>query len=250
MREMPSTQGPVLILGAGSDIAAAVAREFAALGHPIQLAVRSANDFKPLKCDIEVRYQVSVSLHEFDALDLRGHDRFMAALPAPPHVVVCAVGMLGEAGDQGGDLEKMELVMRSNYLGPALAMQAAAKVLAGIDGPTALIGFSSVAGDRGRASNYVYGSAKAGFSAFLSGLRQNLSGTGVLVITVKPGFVHTRMTEGMALPGLLTSSPEGIARLVMLALKRGRMIVYPFPWRMIMSVVKCLPEIVFKRLRF
>ena len=129
-------------------------------------------------------------------------------------------------------------------------MEAAAKALAGIDGPTALIGISSVAGDRGRATNYLYGSAKAGFTAFLSGLRQKLSSTQVQVMTVKPGFVRTRMTEGMALPGMLTQTPENLARQVVAALKRGCLVFYPFPWRYIMAIIKSLPEALFMRIRF
>jgi short-subunit dehydrogenase len=250
MTEMPSTDGAVLILGAGSDIATALAREFAQIGHPIQLAVREPENYEALKSDFEVRYQVPVSLHRFDALEIHDHDAFMAALPSTPHVVVCAVGLLGQPGDQGGDTAKMELIMRTNYIAPALAMEAAAKALAGVDGPTALIGISSVAGDRGRATNYIYGSAKAGFTAFLSGLRQKLSGTAVLVMTVKPGFVRTRMTEGVALPAVLTQTPERLAQQVMAALKRRRLVFYPFPWRYIMLIIKSLPEILFKRVGF
>jgi len=78
-----------------------------------------------------------------------------------------------------------------------------------------IIGISSVAGDRGRASNYLYGSAKAGFSAFLSGLRNRLARKGVHVMTVKPGFVDTRMTAGMKLPGPLTASPDSVARAIL-----------------------------------
>jgi len=250
MTEMPSTSGAVLILGAGSDIATALGREFAKTGHPIQLAVREPANYETLKSDFEVRYQVPVSLHRFDALEIHHHGAFMAALPSTPHVVVCAVGLLGEPGDQGGDSTKMDLIMRTNYVAPALAMEAAAKALAGIDGPTALIGISSVAGDRGRATNYLYGSAKAGFTAFLSGLRQKLSSTQVLVMTVKPGFVRTRMTEGMALPGMLTQTPENLARQVVAALKRGCLVFYPFPWRYIMAIIKSLPEALFMRIRF
>jgi len=107
-----------------------------------------------------------------------------------------------------------------------------------------------VAGERGRAKNYLYGSAKAGFAAYLSGLRQRLDGTPVHVMTVKPGWVRTAMTEGMDLPAALTASPERIARLVKRALDRKRLVVTPFPWGAIMAVIRLLPESLFRKLRF
>jgi decaprenylphospho-beta-D-erythro-pentofuranosid-2-ulose 2-reductase len=105
------------------------------------------------------------------------------------------------------------------------------------------VGISSVAGDRSRASNYVYGSAKAGFTAFLSGQRNRLAGTGIHVITVKPGFVNTRMTEATDLPGLLTSSPGAVAGAVAKAITKKRDIVYIAPvWRLIMLIIRVIPE--------
>src|ERR1700709_2942426 len=100
--------------------------------------------------------------------------------------------------------------MRTNYEGPALILGMFAERFLK-RGAGSIIGISSVAGDRGRGSNYIYGSAKAGFSAFLSGLRNRLASKGVHVITVKPGFVDTKMTEGMNLPSLLTAQPEEVA---------------------------------------
>ncbi|MFP4406562.1 SDR family NAD(P)-dependent oxidoreductase, partial [Rhodosalinus sp.] len=107
-----------------------------------------------------------------------------------------------------------------------------------------------VAGDRGRAVNYVYGSAKAGFTAYLSGLRTRLSDTGVHVVTVKPGFVNTRMTEGMDLPGPLTARPEAVAEAIARAVARERSVVYVKPvWRAIMMLIRAIPEPIFRRTR-
>src|SRR5207249_3703592 len=96
-------------------------------------------------------------------------------------------------------------------------------------GSGTIIGVSSVAGDRGRATNYIYGSAKAGFTAFLSGLRNRLFSKNVRVITVKPGFVRTKMTEGLDLPAVLTASPEELARAIRRAHVRNRLAVYHRP---------------------
>jgi hypothetical protein len=112
-----------------------------------------------------------------------------------------------------------------------------------------IIGVSSVAGDRGRGSNYMYGSAKAGFTAYLSGLRNRLAKSNVHVITVKPGFVRTRMTEGLPLPGPVTAKPEQVARDVFKAYRGRRNEVYTlWMWRYIMLVIKLIPEAIFKRL--
>jgi short-subunit dehydrogenase len=118
-------------------------------------------------------------------------------------------------------------------------------------GSGTIVGVSSVAGDRGRASNYVYGAAKAGLSAFLSGLRNRLLRHGVHVVTVKPGFVRTRMTKDLRLPRLLTAEAEEVGRVVYDAAEiRRRNVVYVRPiWRSIMFVINHLPEGLFKRLR-
>jgi short-subunit dehydrogenase len=110
---------------------------------------------------------------------------------------------------------------------------------------------SSVAGDRGRQRNYVYGSAKAMITAFTSGLRQRLHKSGVTVLTIKPGFVYTPMTEGMQLPPLLTARPEQVAMGIDKAVRSRRAITYERPvWRLVMSVIKLIPEPLFKKLSF
>ena len=114
-----------------------------------------------------------------------------------------------------------------------------------------IVGVSSVAGDRGRASNYVYGSAKSGFTAFLSGLRNRLARTAIRVITVKPGFVRTCMTAGMKLSARLTAEPQEVAAAVFAAETRKRDVIYVRPiWRLVMSIIGMLPESVFKKTRF
>jgi short-subunit dehydrogenase len=157
--------------------------------------------------------------------------------------------LLGDQQEAMRDAAAADRVMRTNYLAPALFLGAAANRFER-RGHGTLIGVSSVAGDRGRASNYVYGSAKAGFTAYLSGLRNRLAAKDVQVITVKPGFVATRMTQGMRLPPLLTAQPEEVAAAVLRAEMRGRDTVYVRPvWRLIMAVIRLIPERIFKRLR-
>lgn len=242
------TKPTVLVLGGRSDIGLAVARRFAAAGHPIQLAARNAAGLEADRADIALRHQVPVSLHEYDVL-ASAPDAWIDALPALPGIVVCVVGLLGDQTESARDADRAAEVMRTNYEGPALILGAFANRFEA-QGSGAIVGVSSVAGDRGRASNYVYGSAKAGFTAFLSGLRNRLAVKGVKVVTVKPGFVATRMTEGMQLPPKLTAKPEDVAAVIETAVRRGRDVVYVKPvWALIMLIIRHLPEAVFKRAR-
>jgi len=240
---------PVLILGGRSDIGLAIARAYAARGHAVQLAARDAQSLAPEKDDIALRHGVTVSLHEFDVLDHDSFEGFIDTLPELPGIAVSVVGLMGEQDESERDMDAAQRVMRSNYEGPATILALLANRFAA-RGHGTLIGISSVAGDRGRATNYVYGSAKAGFSAFLSGLRNRLAGTGVHVMTVLPGFVATKMTEGMDLPEKLTTTPEVLAGRVVRAARARRNVIYVRRvWWLVMLIIRNIPEPVFKKLR-
>ena len=186
---------------------------------------------------------------------LLGHetDRFAAfidGLPALPDTVVCVVGELGVQQQAETDLAHAALLLRTNFEGPALFLGVVADRFAA-RGSGAIAGVSSVAGDRGRGSNYVYGSAKAGLTAFLSGLRNRMNAKGVRVVTVKPGFVATRMTATMKLPAALTAAPEEVARTIFAAAEvsyRGTVYVRPV-WRLIMGIITAIPDPIFRRMK-
>lgn len=242
------TKLPVLVLGARSDIGMAVAHAFAALGYPIQLAARRADTLEEERANIALRHNVDVTVHEFDALDTASHPGLLEALPTLPGTAVCAVGLMGEQADNETDLDAAARVMRSNYEGPASILSLLANRFEE-RGSGTLVGISSVAGDRGRATNYVYGSAKAGFTAFLSGLRNRLAGKGVHVVTVLPGFVATRMTEGMDLPAKLTAQPAEIGTAITRAVARKQDVVYVRRiWWLIMMIIRNIPERIFKKM--
>ncbi len=244
------SKGAVLILGARSDIGLAIAHAFAALGHPIQLAARNAGGLERDRKDIELRYSVDVTLHEFDVLGLDTHTPFLDALPAFTDVAVCAIGLMGGQASSEQDMAAASTVMRSNYEGPAAILGLLANRFEARKSGC-IVGISSVAGERGRATNYVYGSAKAGFTAFLSGLRNRLSASGVHVVTVLPGFVTTRMTEGMELPARLTAHPSELAEAVVRAVAKKQDVIYVRPlWRFTMWVITLIPERIFKGMRF
>ncbi|MCA1363979.1 SDR family oxidoreductase [Bradyrhizobium sp. IC3069] len=240
----------VLVLGGSSDIGRATARAFAKAGYDVGLAGRDVGALEPDAADLRARYNVVVGVHTFDVLDTASFEGFVAGLAALPDVVISIVGLLGVQESAQSDLAQATAIMRSNYEGPALILGLFAEKFLG-RGSGTLVGVSSVAGDRGRASNYVYGSAKAGFSAFLSGLRARASRGGVHVVTVKPGFVRTRMTEGMKLIGPLTVEAPVVGAAILRAVESKTDIVYVSGrWRLVMLIIKTLPEAVFKKLKF
>lgn len=241
-----TSKGSVLILGARSDIGLACAHAFAAEGHPVQLAARRIETLEADRADIVLRYNVEVSLHEVDALATDSHAAFADSLSTLPDVVICAIGYMGEQAISEKDIAAAITVMRSNYEGPASLLAHLANRFEE-RGFGVLVGISSVAGERGRATNYVYGSAKAGFTAFLSGLRNRLAGKGVHVLTVLPGFMATKMTEGMDLPGLLTAQPDEVAGAILKAVRKEKNIIYiRYIWKAVMLAIRNIPERFFK----
>ncbi len=246
---MNDGRAAALVLGATSDIGRAIARALARGGYAMQLAGRDLARLEREARDIRVRTGAVVTSHCADALRDDGGVSMLDALDPLPEVAVCVVGLLGDQAESQENGAAAERVMRTNYVGPALLVGALAERFER-RGSGVLVGVSSVAGERGRAANYVYGSAKAGFTAFLSGLRNRLSASGVHVVTVKPGFVRTRMTDGMALPARLTATPEEVAAAVVRAIRRRRDVVYVRRvWGPIMRIMRAIPEPVFKRLR-
>jgi decaprenylphospho-beta-D-erythro-pentofuranosid-2-ulose 2-reductase len=239
----------ILILGAASDIGHALARAYAAKGYSLILAARRSERLEADVADLLVRGASAAQRVEFDVTDVARHRKFADDLGLLPDVVICVAGFLGDQKAAENDATLAETIMRTNYLGPALILGTFANRMEE-RGSGRIIGISSVAGDRGRASNYIYGSAKAGFTAFLSGLRNRLAGKGVRVMTVKPGFVATRMTEGMKLPKLLTAEAGEVAKAILKAAEKNADVIYIYPvWRWIMLIIRHIPESIFKRLK-
>lgn len=239
---------PVLVIGARSDIGRAIARRYAEAGCSVILAARNAPTLEADCADLRVRYGAAAISVECDVTGADPDD-FYAGLPDAPGTIIMVAGLLGDQTESAADPRAASLVMTTNYVGPALLLLAGARRLAGRPGGGCIVGVSSVAGDRGRGSNFIYGSAKAGFTALLSGLRNDFAKKGVHVITVKPGFVDTAMTAGMKLPPPLTAQPDDVARAIVAAHRRGRDVIYVKPiWRVIMLIITTIPERIFKRL--
>ncbi len=238
----------VLILGATSDIARALAYEYAGHGYSLVLAARQPERLADLASDIRIRHSVAVETTAFDALDTAAHAAFYDRLEPKPDVAICVFGYLGSQQAGQADFAEAARIIQTNYTGAVSILNVVANDFERRRAGT-IIGLSSVAGDRGRQSNYLYGSAKAGLTAYLSGLRSRLYRASVRVITVKPGFVRTRMTAGLPLPGPLTATPQQAAGAIFRAYRRRRDTVYVLAiWHYIMLAIRLLPESIFKRL--
>lgn len=236
---------PVLIVGARSDIGRALAKGYAARGCEVILAARG--DISADATDLGLRTGAKTQAVSVDITD-GAADAFFDALGVVPGTVVMVAGLLGDQAESAAHDATAAQVMDSNYTGPARYLLAAARRMANVpDG--CIIGISSVAGERGRASNFIYGSAKAGFTAFLSGLRNAHAKTGLHVMTVKPGFVRTQMTAGMKLSPVMTAEPEQVAAAIIKAQDKKSDVIYSLGrWRLVMAIIRAIPEPIFKKL--
>lgn len=238
----------VLIIAAKSDIAQAVALKYADEGYNLYLSARNINQLNDFANHIKIRFEVKVECVELDILDYPSHQGFYDSLDEKPYGIISVVGYLGEQKIAQSNFNESEKIIATNYIGVVSLLNVIAndfeKRKSGF-----IIGISSVAGDRGRKSNYMYGSAKAGLSAYLSGLRNRLHEAGVHVLTVKPGFVATQMTQNMDLPEKLTAQPELVAQDIFNAQQKGKNVLYTkWLWRWIMLIIKLIPEWKFKNM--
>lgn len=244
--------GTVLILGATSGIMRAVAHEFAGRGYDLVLTGRDKPEVETLAADLGIRYGVRAHAHQLDALTYEAHPQQIEACirDADGNLAgaVLGIGYLGDHSRAQRENEEARRIIDTNLNACISLLNPLANYFEE-KGDGFLCVLSSVAGDRGRQSNYVYGAAKAGLSAYLSGLRNRLHPAGVQVTTVLPGFVDTAMTygkEGM----FLVASPERIARGILRAIEGRKDVVYlPGFWRAIMFLIRSVPEAIFKRLR-
>jgi short-subunit dehydrogenase len=239
----------VLILGAASDIAVAIANKFASHGYNVQLAARKVDRLLPLQSDLTIRHNCLCTLHSFDASEFSSHNQFFVNLPIKPDVTICVFGYMSDNEIARSEWGESEAMINVNYTGAVSILNVISNYYE-TQKKGVIAGISSVAGDRGRQSNYIYGSAKAGFTTYLAGLRNRMYREGVHVVTVKPGFVYTKMTENLALPKLLTANPSHVANTVFQAIRQRSNVVYvKWFWRWIMLIIRSIPEFVFIKLK-
>ncbi len=238
----------ILIIGAKSDIAKAVAKEYAKNGYNLYLAARNSQELSDFSQDIALRYDRKAVCLDFDLLDFASHQNFYDSLTDEPLGVICIAGYMSDQKQAEIDFYETQKMIDTNYTGCVSLLNIIAsnfeKRQSGF-----IVGVSSVAGDRGRKANYIYGSSKAAFTAYLSGLRNRLFESSVHVLTVKPGFVNTKMTEGMDLPEKLTAQPEEVAKDIYNAQQKNKNILYTkWIWKWVMLIIQNIPEFQFKKM--
>lgn len=246
------TPARIFILGGTSAIAQAYARLRAAEGAGFVLFGRHEERLRAVAKDIEASGAKQSEIHVVDLADIAAIEATIdAALSqfGKPDEVMIAYGALGAQANAADDLAVARDIFDVNFTSAALWVLGILKRYdKGV--PLTIVGIGSVAGDRGRASNFIYGSAKAGFACFLEGLAQKYDGTGVHVITVKPGLVDTPMTAAFVKQGPLWATPERIARDMQRGIARNRRVIYtPSFWWAVMMIIRHLPWFVFKRLK-
>jgi hypothetical protein len=242
----------ILLFGASSAIAQACARRWAAQGASLVLVGRNAQRLADQQADLQLRGAPAVHTLVADLDLIDDHDRLLRAAQAllgRLDVVLLAQGSLPEQRACEASVPLTLAALHNNGVAPlALAARAAQTLAAQKSGTLAVIG--SVAGDRGRQSNFVYGAAKGLLDRYLQGLRNRLHGEGVQVLTIKPGFVDTPMTAAIQPKGALWAQPDAVAQAILKAIERRQDVLYvPGFWRLIMTVIRWIPESLFKRLK-
>ena len=241
----------VLVLGGGSDIALATLRELVQRrARTIVLAARDVDALTGVADELRAAGAETVETIAFDAHDTAAHEAFVDDVFerfGDIDLALLAFGVLGDQETAEHDGAAAVDIAEVNYVGAVSVTVPIAQRMR-TQGHGTIVALSSVAGERARRSNFVYGSSKAGMDAFFQGLGDSLVGTGVKVMIVRPGFVHTKMTEGMdAAP--LSTTPEAVATAIVHGLARGRETVWvPSTLRYVMSVLRHVPRPIFRKL--
>jgi decaprenylphospho-beta-D-erythro-pentofuranosid-2-ulose 2-reductase len=244
----------VLVLGATSGIARELCHLLAARGCCLVVASRNCEELEKCAADLRLRYQVNVVAESFDALDFEGHPAFfsrcLAHLRGRIDGVILCHGYLPVQAQTQVDFAEARRTLDVNLTSAVSLLSLAANYLEN-QKKGYLVAISSVAGDRGRQSNYTYGAAKAGLTTYLEGLRNRLHKVGVRVLTIKPGMVDTPMTHGLInAKSPLVASPARVARDIERAIRKQRDVTYtPWFWSVIMRVIRAVPGSIFKRLK-
>lgn len=239
----------VLILGGASAIAQATARLFASEGASLFLTDLREERLKMVADDLKVRGAAKVEYLAVDANDLERHEETLQAADAALGGLDAALIAYGTLPDQRACEQSWELTQRE-FSTNGLSLLSYLRLLGNYfetKRAGCIAAISSVAGDRGRQSNYTYGAAKGAVAIYLGGLRHHLYKSGVKVVTIKPGFVDTPMTAAYK-KGLLWAKPEAVARSIHRAMRRGKGVIYvPWFWWFIMLIIRNLPDCIFNR---
>jgi decaprenylphospho-beta-D-erythro-pentofuranosid-2-ulose 2-reductase len=240
----------ILVLGATSGIAEATCRIWATQGASLFLVARNAQKLAAVAADLRTRGASYVDTAVADLDDTDNHPELLAHAVnslTGMDIAYLAHGILGDQAEAEQDFNAAAQIIYTNYMAPVSLLTWLANFCVQRHAGTLAV-LSSVAGDRGRKSNYLYGSSKAGLSAFLAGLRNRVDREGVHVLTIKPGPTRTAMTAAMPKSEKF-ADVDSVAESIVSAIDKRRDILYvPFQWQPIMFVIRNIPERIFKKL--
>jgi short-subunit dehydrogenase len=246
------TNKSILIIGATSSLIKALAVLFAKQKNNLVLSGRNIDEVERIAADLKIRYDCQTRACGFEATQYDQHEQFLnLAIEQFGNIDGVVIG-IGELGDQllaQNNFSEAMKIINSNYVGPTSILNHVANYFEQ-QNEGFIVAVGSVAGDRGRQSNYIYGSAKAAFATYVSGLRNRLAKSNVHILLVKPGFMDTKMTFGRIKKSLLVTSPEKAAKDIYTALNNGKLTAYiPWYWQIIMAIIKSIPESIFIRMK-
>ena len=257
------SKSSILVLGGKSKLGLSIAKKFSSNDFNIILAGRNISTHIKIKNELETEFRNKCELIDFDILNFNDHKRFIHEIISInkklcdsyderkniPDVIVCVVGKMINKKNNQDPYDEIKEEMLTNYVGPSMLIELITNEIQNFNECSNIIGVSSVAGERGRASNYFYGSAKSGFTQYLSGLRQKLNQRQIPVTTIIPGYIDTKMLENISAPKFLISCPEQVAELIFNSYKTNKEVVFTRYWRYIMFTIKLIPEFIFKNIR-
>ena len=238
----------VLIIGAKSELGIELASLYAKNKYNLYLAGRSIDSIKNKADRIAKENNVQITLHELDITNLNSHQEFYDSLNIKPIGIIYAAGYTPKQSEALLNWKETSNTINVNYIGAISILNIAVlefqKSQRGF-----IVGITSVAGLRGRGENYIYGSAKAGFMTYLNGLRNSLSKYNINVLTVIPGLIKSRKGSQYNLPEFLYVKPKILANSIFKSQQSNRSIIYSgLAWRVIMFIIKIIPDFIFKRM--
>jgi hypothetical protein len=237
----------ILIVGAKNEVAKELAKIYAKEGNNLYLSGRNINKLKDFADDLIKNNNINIKLKELDIEKFNTHQDFCDSLEEKLDGVIILTGYYPDPKTAAHDWDSTCRAVSVNYTGPMSILNIISHDMENRR-KGFIIGVSSVSGDRGRRKNYIYGSSKSAFSTYLSGLRNRLHKSGVHVLTVKPGFIDTKISEKNNFPRILSAQPIEIAKDIYKAQQSKKDVVYTkWLWRYIMFIVKNIPEFIFKR---
>jgi len=237
----------VLILGSGSDIGKACARKFASEGYNIFLASRNLERCINLAKDLNIRFEIESRYAEYDAKNFASHAEFFKKLDFLPDITVITFGVMFDQNNAQNNFALSKEMIDVNFSGVVSSIENLLQII-WTKNKGQIIVLGSVAGDRGKKSNYIYGASKSAVEVFMQGLDHRVHNNGIKTLLVKPGFVDTKMTANMNLPKFLTCTPKEVANAIYSALNSDKKVIYVKKiWWIIMLIINSIPRSIFNK---